>query len=778
MAPYPGFGLSRRLFAILGLAFALLVFPIFSSVHSSVLADEAPAADAAPVDEEEASDGSEADDSEAADEDDQNVATSSVFLDAVTVASTLSERSLMDTPGQIDLVGSSEIQELGYTNVQDLVTFLPGVTVEGDLDRLGFGGFSIRGIGGNRVLTLVDGVPTAERFDFGPFSVQRFGVDVESIDSLEVVRSAGSALYGSDAIGGVVSLVTQSPRDYLLGKDQAARLRAGYDSRAEEFSGSATYARGGDTWQGSLVYTFRDGGELENQGTIDTPDRNRTVANPIDRRSDNALLKLTNTANPSGEFGLSVELFDGEANTEVFTSRAPASPFASAVLDNDAVDTQERQRISAYVQRIGTSSIADSLLVRGYFQEAETAQLTDETRLGFAGESQRDGSLSFDQSSYGANLEAAVELGSSSSVLTYGANYRFDSFEQFRDRTEFLISSGAPVPTSLIFPTKYFPDSETEELGIFAQTELSLLDGRVQLLPGVRYDRYDLDADENDQIFLNGNPGQAAPIDLSEDSVSPRLGAVVAASDKFSFFAQYAQGFRAPPMSAVNNGFTNQAGGYRTLPNGDLEPETSDNYEFGIRTQLDKVSFTLTYFDNRYDDFIETVFLGFNPFVGLVEFQPQNITDVQISGFELGGQIQWSRDWSSRFAYADIEGENRDSNEPLESIEPARLVTGLRYAPATQRWGFQLIGTFHSSKSASDLPSDSTQFRPPSAEVFDLSAWYALTNRITLSVNAWNLTDETYWIWPQVRGRSATSTTIDRYSAPGTTFGGQVRVRF
>ena len=100
----------------------------------------------------------------------------------------------------------------------DLVKYEPGVYVENNVTRLGLNGFNIRGIGGNRVLTQVDGVQTAEQFAFGPFSIHQAGLDVDVLKSVEIVRSANSALYGSDALGGVVSLFTKDPADYLRGR--------------------------------------------------------------------------------------------------------------------------------------------------------------------------------------------------------------------------------------------------------------------------------------------------------------------------------------------------------------------------------------------------------------------------------------------------------------------------------------------------------------------------------------------------------------------------------
>ncbi len=700
------------------------------------------------------------------------------FVETVTVSSTRSERAIKDTPGQIDVIDADEITELGYTNVADLVRFTPGVYVDGDLTRLGTSGFNIRGIGGNRVLTQIDGVPTAEQFDFGPFAVTQYSLDLDTLKSVEIVRSAGSALYGSDALGGVVSLVTRGPRSYLGDQPQYLGLRLGFDGRAEEVSESLVYARGGDRWQGSFVATHRDGQELDNQGDIETEDRARTAPNPIDRQQANVLLKLGRDSETGSRIELTVEVFDSESETEVLSDRAPASPFSSAVLDSDAVDTQQRVRVSLEHSLVLASPIVDSLIWRAYAQDADTDQATSSVRFGRLGQSDREGLLSFEQESYGFEAEARKALDNAGNKsLTYGLQLRRDRFDGLRGRIETVTATGAPVPTTLTFPTKYFPKSDVDELGLFIQSELAFAEGQLRLIPGLRYDSFELDPDENDTTFLDGNPGQATPVAIDDDALSPKLGAVLALNDTLSAFAQYARGFRAPPMSAVNNGFTNPAGGYRTLPNAELQPETSDNFEIGLRGSFSRGSFSVTVFDNRYDDFIETVFLGFNPAVFLVEFQPQNIQKVAISGFEVAADLLLGDAWRLRTAFSDTEGVNVTEDEPLESIAPPRWVTGLRYTPGN-RWGLEGTITSVQSKDADELPADSTQFQTPAYEVFDLAAWVTLTNHLRLQLSAWNLTDEAYWQWTYARGQSQGSSTLDRYTSSGRSFGLQMRAQF
>lgn len=697
-----------------------------------------------------------------------------VFLDTVTVAATRSERALSETPGNVDVVAADEITELGHTGIADLVRYMPGVYVENDATRLGTSGFNIRGIGGNRILTQVDGVPTAEQFDFGPLSISQFQLDIDTLERVEVVRSAGSALYGSDALGGLVSLVTRSPQSYLGDSNQHLGLRVGWDGRADELSESLVYARGSETLQGSLVYTHRDSSEVDNQGEINSHDASRTAPNPFDRTEDNFLLKLSHQSSERSNLLVALEGFKARNSIGVFSSQSPV------VTDFDAVDRRERQRLSVENTLTLDSVLANSLIWKAYWQQADTEQRTDEIREGSLGTSQRLGVFDFDQQTIGIDVEAHKPFGNQN-LLTYGLLARRDLFDVLRDREETVLGNGMPVPTGLIFPTKYFPETEVSELGLFVQGEIVLAKNRLRLVPGIRFDRFELNPEANDQVFLSGNPGQAEPASATDEAFSPKLGLVASLNDKVSLFAQYARGFRAPPMSSVNNGFTNQAGGYRTLPNPGLQPETSDNFELGFRGRFARGSGSVTYFENRYEDFIETVFLGFNPMNFLVEFQPQNLEEVEISGFEIAGDVFLGNGWQLRGAWSHTEGDDVTSNEPLETIAPPRLVAGLRYVRPDGKWGLEISATLVDAKDESDLPAATSQFQQfpaPSYEVLDLAFWYHLNDRLMLQVSGWNLADETYWTWTNARGQDASSTTLDRYTSAGRQFGLQLRTQF
>ena len=697
------------------------------------------------------------------------------FLDAVTVTATLRPAPVQETPGTVSVIDDDTIQERLVRDFADLVKYEPGVYVESNVTRLGLNGFNIRGIGGNRVLTQVDGVQTAEQFAFGPFSVHQAGLDVDALKSVEIVRSANSALYGSDALGGVVSLFTKDPADYLRGRGLHLGAKTTWDGRAGELSGQVSLAAGTDRIQGSLFASVNRGHEIRNQGVVATTDDTRTAPNPQSVAGSQFLAKLVVTPSPGNVLRTTGEVYDTRVDTEWFSDRARIAlgSLRYDTLDSDAVDTQDRLRVSLNHTLAGRG--VDHLSWRIHSQANDTAQVIERERLtlvdGALAPTLRHGTLEYEQVGYGGSVQIREGLpGPRDGVLlTAGASYTIDNFDILRDRTETFASSGAPVPTDLIFPTKYFPQSAVAEAGAYIQTEFLL--GRVTLVPGLRYDHFTLDADQLDPVYIASLNPEAA--DFADAAVSPKVGAAVRLNDTLTLHAQYAAGFRAPPYSAINTGFTSLRGGYTTLPNPDLRAERSDNLELGLRAAFDRVSLGATVFSNWYDGFIELRTLGENPRTRLLEFRSENLEAATIRGLELRAEAHPSASVTLRGSYARIEGVEvlQDAatpalaeSTPLGSVAPNEGVIGLRYARPSGRWGQELSVRLVESAAGRH---DEDFFEPDAYAVVDLVGFLALADSLTLRFGLLNLTGAKYFEWWNVRGRQANDPAIDRYSSPG-----------
>jgi len=154
------------------------------------------------------------------------------------------------------------------------------------------------------------------------------------------------------------------------------------------------------------------------------------------------------------------------------------------------------------------------------------------------------------------------------------------------------------------------------------------------VVPAIRYDRYDLEP-RPDEIYLEGNP-EADVVAVNEDEFSPRIGVLYHVNDDWGLYAQYVNGFRAPPFEDANIGLDIPLFNIRAIPNPDLKSETSQGFEVGFRYISADTRFTLAVFDTEYDDFIETkALVGIDPESGVLLFQSRNIDQARIYGLDV-----------------------------------------------------------------------------------------------------------------------------------------------
>ncbi len=698
------------------------------------------------------------------------VAAATTFLDEVTVTADHVPSPLRETPGQVSIVTDEDIEDQLFEDIADLVRYEPGVHVEGDSTRLGLNGFNIRGIRGNRVLTQVDGVRSAEQFDFGPFNVHQQAIDIDTLKSAEIVRSAGSALYGSDAVGGVISLITKNPSDYLGGGNRHVGLKAGFDGRSNDSNLNLALAGGGEKRRASLFVSSSDGASLDNGGRTGGAGMDRDRPNPQKRERLQALGKAAYDVAPGNTVRAALELNEADVETEALSALGASrlGPLTITNLDVLANDAQNRHRASLE-QTVRRGGAVDEWSWRIHTQNVDTEQNLAEQRLtasfGPPVATNRNGKMWFEQKSFGAEVSGLVETetgDSFSSATRFGGSLRVDEFDMLRDRVERDLS-GRTVPTQFVFPSKYFPRTKTEETGVYTQSELRWK--RLSLIPGVRYDRFVVDADPSDAVYAAAGGLPAASLD--EAAVSPKLGAAIELHPTTTLTAQYAAGFRAPPYSSINTGFTNLAGGYRTLANPGLDPEISDNVELGLRFSVGGTSWSVNGFRNRYDDFIELRTVGFNRQLNVAEFQNVNLTEVEIDGIEFRLESHLGDNVRLRAAYARIDGRDVTGNpeRPLASVAPNEGVLGLRYLADSTKWGLYTSLRVVDDRDPGKVPTG--EYVPESYRLLDIVAFFRLPADIRLRVGMLNATDETYFDSWQVLGRQADDPRLLLYSSPG-----------
>ena len=707
-------------------------------------------------------------------------------LPAITNSATRTDRLADAVPATITVQTATDIESAGARDIKDLFRNQVDLTVraapgrfglaQGATGRAGNEGINIRGLEGNQVLMLVDGIRVPSSFSFSAFATGRADyLALEATQAVEVLRGPASSAFGSDGLAGALSLRTLSPAD-LLRPDQrsAGFVRVGATQVDASAVLTAAAAWQGGPWQALLLASRRQGHETTNQGRNEADNSTRTAPNPLDYRQQVLLGKLNFSPEPAHRLGATLEAVQRRLQTDVASARAvvpvaPAVLAATAVLRLDARDRVQRHRLSlehAYDDLNGRAfQKAQSRL---YAQESDTQQVAAEDRHTAADRTRRN---VYRERLLGLSTQFETTLGGAwPQRLSYGVDASRNQITALRDGTP---NPSAPAPFGEAFPVKPFPDTRHTLAGAFVLSELEL--GRVSLLPGLRYDHFRL---APAAVGYSG-ASAAGVVALSGQALTPRVGMVWRLSEAWAPYAQWSQGFRAPSPDQVNNGFTNVASGYRSVGNPNLKAEEADSVEAGVRSRGAGWQWQWAAFDNRYRNFIsqEAVSGSFTPADPTV-FQFINLARARIRGVELRAEWRLAAAWSATLATALTRGSSTRNGvtAPLDSVEPARTALGLRYtAPALTlhadvlhaqgkaRGRISAAGSVPSSPGAPASPA----FAPPSYTVLDLGArWQAAPGwAVTAQVN--NVTDATYWRWSDVRGVATTSPVLDAYTAPG-----------
>ena len=671
----------------------------------------------------------------------------------------------------VTVIPRETIDRTLVTDFRDLVRYEPGLTVRNDPFRFGLDTISVRGVGGNRVAVEVDGIPAAGGFAIGSFSDSgRNFVDPAFVERVEVLRGPASSLYGSDAIGGVMAITTTTPRD-LLGGDGIRGLRSegGYSGADEGWHAVAVGAAEAGAARLLLGYAHRTGNELDSAADV-TP-------NPRDYASDALLAKAEWRDMPGGPLTLAGEasLIDQQTSIDAFLGLQGTRFVNSTLLEGD--DQAERYRLSAN-QQLASRAAFDSADWRAYVQGTDTRQDTLEQRRAVPPRTppvEIMRRFDLQDRTLGAEFTAVKQFDGKSRIHTvvYGVELAQSRLEERRDgqQTDLVTGNSTSVILGESFPLRDFPVSDVTRAGAFVQDELQFGDSGWTLIPALRADYYELEP-QPDRLYREDNPS-AAPVGVEDFSLAPKLGVTRSFDNGLGLFLQYARGFRAPPPEDVNIGLDLPLFNVRAIPNPDLEPETSDGYELGLRWNVPGVELTASLHYTDYEDFIESkVNLGPDPDSGVTLFQSQNIDEARIYGAELG--LDWRvgdqapalEGWTTRLAAAWTRGEDRVSGEPLNSVDPASAVLSLRYEAPTGRWGSELATTAVAAQNEVD-DSRADLYETAGYVTLDLLAHYDFGRGLRINAGVFNLTDAEYIDWSDVRGRVVGDPLIPYYTRPG-----------
>ena len=698
-------------------------------------------------------------------------------IEEVIVSTTLLPRSLEDIAGTVSVIGREDMERQLADDLNDITRFQPGVSMD-SASRGGNQGFVIRGIGGNRVLTIIDGIRSSDIYAAGPSSYGKDAFEIDDLRAVEIIRGPASVLYGADAMGGAVILRGKNPQDYLhAGESSALSLRTSANSANDHYKAGLSYAfQQGDL--GTVVqYTRRQFGETDIQGD--------GKLNPQDGHADNWMLKSVWTPNDRHQLRLTLD-----SSTEVIDTQLDTD-LNSRVLRSIGADETRRLRVSLVHMWTLNAGFADTIETQLHRQRTDAQQLSEQLLTSYAfinpmnpstfsgTSAQRLSDFEFNQITTTAGLlfSKSFAIGNSNHALIYGFNTDQTETERPRNRCDTQVSTGTvscnipsyPFASPESFPNKTFPDTTTTRTGVYIQDEIILGNSNFTFIPGVRYDNYNMNP--HPDALLNGggdisNFGGYNIVEVEESEVTFNFGVIFDVNNTTSIFAQYSEGYRPPNFDESNQAFVNLGHGYATVPNPDLKPESSRGSEVGIRRNLGRSSLSFVVYHNAYENFIESTLVGSTNGISL--FQDSNIGKAQIYGAELTGLWNVGNNWQLRSSLAWSRGEDKHSDTSLNSVDPLTGVLSARYDTDNGRWGLETLLTIVGKQ---DRVSATDRVTGDSYSVIDLIGNYQLIDGASLRFGVFNLLDEKYARWNSIQGLAATDAdNIAKAQAPGTNF--------
>ncbi len=713
-------------------------------------------------------------------------------LEQVVVSGSRSEQMRDDLPLSMDVFQASDLEERQINDIKDLVRDLPNVSVRHAPARFSITGasnstgrdanvgFTIRGMGANRVLMLMDGTRLPRSYINGNNAFGRDSLALELVKRVEIVRGPSSVLYGSDGLAGLVNFITNEPTDYLGSgagaQSVAGRLSTTWSGDDQGLSAAATVAgQGSSTVQWMLTGVARKSAELDNQGSNSEPNANRTRPNPQTNRGDSLLGKVVWRPDAQQKHVFTLEHVGKSSETELLSSRATVLP-APTTATTRALVAGESSRATTRRDRLGwdgrfvlASPWADQFQAAINVQNSD-AQDNGETRRNDGGVRLRD--TSYSEHIWQANLQASKSWAMSeqwTQRLTYGLDLSSANVTSW-------FGGFDPAPLTAYVPKKYFPDSRDSGVAVYGQSEWS--SERWVVTPGLRFERFAVDVLSQDGY---APPATVPGVSLSGTNLSPKLGALYRVSSTWSAYGNYATGFRAPNAAQLN-GFIDPTPGVnaRLLPNPDLKPETSRNLELGARARWEQSYVDVAAFTGDYRQLIvDKKFLGgSNTVADPNVFQTVNVDNATIWGFEIKGSVDWGMVGNGRlsmpYSYGVARGQDNSNGKPLNTIDPAMATLGLAYE--ARGWTARADLRYHAPKDASDIDptagvrAGTTQFSSvPAVTTLDLSGQWRLRKDVRVTAGVVNLTNAKYWLWSDVQGLTTANATsqADAYTQPG-----------
>jgi len=642
-----------------------------------------------------------------------------VALDTITVTSGKTEDKAINDLAGSSVVTRRQIDLFQSSRVSDVLQGVPGVSVQETGTDPGQA-VNIRGLQDfGRVNVLVDGA----RQDYqvsGHGANGTFYLDPELISQVDVVRGPVSTVYGSGAIGGVVSFRTRNIDDILTPDEQyGAVQKVGVGTNGAGFlTNSMVGARIGTAADVFGQFLHRNTGNY--------------------RDGDGNTIRDSDSELTAGLFKFNIYPADGHT----VSGSALLQNYDFANNGDTGRGTRFRNDVTANTYTLGYRFNRPDmqwfdLSVKGYYTTTKDRKQVIDPTASYEGLGVRPG----DRLNYSMET-AGFDISNTSRFETFGFGHAFTiGIDGAEDQARTRDRAGG-------YGAAFTPSGERRLLGGFVQDEVRLAPW-LRTIGALRFDSYE----------LNGGGNSA-----DGSRVSPKITVGVAPLAGIELYGTYAEGYRAPSITETLIQGSHPFPIFNILPNPSLRPEVAHNLEGGVNVQYDSVlregdSFRAkaSVFRNDIDDYIDTVGVGpirnvpvvpgmpvqvcnFVPTLCLIPIQDQqyqNIAKARLHGAELEAAYDWGGGFVS-VAGTIIDGENEITGDPLNSVLPNRISTTIGFRLLDEKLTVGTRLTF-----VDDTKPDVTN-PTKGYGLVDLFASYRYDENISGDISVQNLLDRQY----------------------------------
>lgn len=720
------------------------------------------------------------------------------------------EQKITDAPASISVVTKEELAKRPYTSLIDAVRDLEGVDVGETADKTGQKTISMRGMGADYTLVLIDGKRQNNHGDIYPNSFQGNQFNhippLDAVERVEIIRGPAATLYGADALGGVINIITKKSakewtgsvtvgRSFQQNKDFGDDQTVDFSLRGPIVPGKLTAALRGSFYDREASNPEQKS-TMHPTGVLHTPTLGfggggKTVDNENTSYGFTLHFTPTDKQTISFDYDNSVQKYDNSP----YTDQAGATQYPLGTVDSIATIW----RAENWCSNGGGTSAASCAAAGGVWNPGGNQRVAP--RVGYKDEQK------FTREGWSLSHEGKWDFGTSFVALSYietdnmGRTMPFTVAERNALQALWNAVPGANANAKLAAMTP----AQRAELEAFLprqsrilQSNQYTLDGKLdipvlnlagdhlfvvggqvirgELKDGVfgmeqgtpgkvqKHRMWSVFAEDNwmitDSFTLTGG-ARYDDHDIFGDNISPRLYGVYRVNPQWTAKGGVTGGFKTPKTTQLYDGITG-FGGQGTSPmfgNPDLKPETSMNTEVAVYwNHPNRHSFNATWFRNDFKDKISSQPCGaatgvtcastgdYQALGYATSSKSVNIDEAEINGVELAGRWQIVDRWALRgnYTYTDSEQKSGASKgQPLTNSAKHMLNTTLDWQ-TTPDFNVFLTMEARAKRYRDQDPVTKSARYYKDYEIFHLGASYRISKHLTINGRINNLLDKDF----------------------------------